>query len=569
MTDIDFINSDEVAKAINKLSDSIRAERSESNSFLDIYADKKIIQRLTNHNNQIVYGRRGSGKTHLLLALAEEYINNNTEDSKVIPIYTDLRKLLPLITETDNTMVETSVLIFQHIINDILNTLLSKLRYIFNIEEFGTNDVVENIKKDELLTILKKLNIEFDGRRFKKLGAVEFNQEEIKKIAGSLNLSKNGGFKVDGLKQLKEIHSDQFIKYISFSEISNYLGELLSALNGVKIVCLLDEWSELPIKLQPYVSELLKRTFIASNYCLKIGAIPYRSIFREKVRDGHKIGLEEGGDVFAVPLDNRYIFELDKGGTRDFYNELLFKHLSDINNSLFKDCDQEKFINLFFANQALSEILVASAGIPRDFMNLFILSYNNRTNKKQRIILKNIRNSTAEWYSTDKKEEIENDKSIKYLFEGIVNEVVVGKKKTHFLLPQKFSQNKHIKKLVDLRVLHIRQKGISHKHITDRMYDVYSVDYGSYTSLDITKKSLDTDFQQLSLDLKTIENVRDARALSLEDDFFDRFILEIGQGIKCTNPECNKIIDTKHMAYIKQKICNHCFEKQEIETIEH
>jgi hypothetical protein len=129
------------------------------------------------------------------------------------------------------------------------------------------------------------------------------------------------------------------------------------------------------------------------------------------------------------------------------------------------------------------------------------------------------------------------------------------------LLPQKYSENKHIKKLVDLRVLHIRQKGISHKHITNRLYDVYSVDYGSYTSLDITKNSLDTDFVQLTQDLKTIEDVRDARALSLEDDFFDKFILKIGEGKKC--PHCGKTIDVNHMAYLKQSICNHCFEKVE------
>lgn len=563
MTDIDFINSKEVEEAINKLSDSIRAERNDSKSFLDIYADKKIIQRLTNHNNQIIYGRRGSGKTHLLLALHEELIEiNNTSESKYIPIYIDLRKLLPLITDIDNSLVETSVLIFQHIINDILEALIANLRYIFDIKEVGTKNIIEESRKEKILKILSELNIEFDGRKFKKLGAIEFNQEEISKIAGSLNLSQKPALQLEGLKQLKEIHSDQYIKYISFSDISSYLGELLNNLNGIKIVCILDEWSELPLKLQPYISELLKRTFIASRFTLKIGAIPYRSKFRNTISEGHSIGLEEGGDIFAIALDNRYIFEINKNGTRDFYNELLYKHLSEINKPLFSGLDESNFINLFFATQALSEILIASAGIPRDFMNLFILSYNNRSNRNQRIILKNIRNSTSEWYTSDKKEEIESDKSIKYLFEGIVNEIVIGKKKTHFLLPQKYSENNFIKKLVDLRVLHIRQKGLSHKHVIDKMYDAYSVDYGSYTSIDISKKTLDTDFLQLSQDLKTIDNVRDARALSLEDDFFERFFLEIGQGIKCNNNECGKTIDTKHLAYIKQQICNHCFEKQ-------
>jgi len=561
MTDIEFINSDKVQEAINKLSNAIRAERNTTDSFLKIFADRKTLSRLDNNNNQIVYGRRGAGKSHLLLALGEHLLEKNTEVKKVIPIYIDLRKLLPLITESDSTKTETSVLIFQQVVNEILSVLTDKLRYIFNISEVGDKSYFEETKKTLLSDLLNRLNIEFDGRKIRKLGAVEFSTEEIQKITGSLELSKSPNLSASSLKELKDIHSDQYIKYISFSEISKSLSDLSTTLDNIDIVCLIDEWSELPINLQPYVSELLKRTFIASNFILKIGAIPYRSKFREYFDNENKIGLEEGGDIFSVYLDNRYIFESDKNFTREFYNELLLKHLRDVDEELFKNVDERKFINMFFANQALSEILIASAGIPRDFMHLFILSFNNRTNLSLRIILRNIRSATSDWYVSDKKEEIEKDESVKYLFEGIVNEIVIKKKKTHFLLPQKFSDNKYIKKLVDLRVLHIRQKGISHKHTTNKLYDVYSVDYGSYTSLDITKNSLDTDYTQLMQDLKTIEDVRDARALSLEDDFFERFILNIGEGKKCSH--CGKTIDINHLAYKKQSLCNHCYEKNE------
>ena len=123
----------------------------------------------------------------------------------------------------------------------------------------------------------------------------------------------------------------------------------------------------------------------------KIAAIPYRTRLRSTTYGNIKIGLEEGGDIFPINIDNRYIYEKDKNTTRNFYNELLRNHLIQINKEAFEGIDENKFINIFFATQALSEILIASAGIPRDFINLFILSYNNRINKKQRIILKNVR----------------------------------------------------------------------------------------------------------------------------------------------------------------------------------
>jgi len=560
MNEIEYINSEKVRNAINSLASNIRAERSSVKNLLNIYADKSILTRLDNNNNQIIYGRRGTGKTHLLFAFQDLVFQKNNQDTaERFPIYIDLRKYLPLFTSSNSLNIESSVLIFQALINDLIEIITNNLKYIFGINEYGVQNTFEISRIQKLTKILQSLNIEFNGRDFKRLGSVEFNREEIRNISGSLKLSQNPELQLDGKREQKNVFSEVNVLYLSFNEISKLLEDLSYEINDTKIVFLLDEWSEIPIDLQPYLSELIKRVFISSNYTFKIAAIPYRSRFREIIHDDVKIGLEEGGDIFPITLDNRYIYEIDKVGTKNFYNELLINHLKEIDTSIFTDVDSNRFINYFFANQALAEILVASAGIPRDFMNLFILSYNNRVNNTQRIILKNIRNSTTEWYTSDKKEEIDKDKITRHLFEELVHQIILEKKKTHFLLPQKYSENKSIKKLIDLRVLHLRQKGISHRHIANKTYDVYSIDYGSYTSLDINKTTLNTDFSELISNLNTIEDIREARSLSLEDDFFEKFNLETGQGIKC--PKCSRTIDINHLAYIKQKICNNCFEK--------
>ncbi len=560
MNEIDYINSTQVKNAVNSLANNIRTERSSVSNLFNIYADKSIINRLDNHNNQIIYGRRGTGKTHLLFAfqnLSSE--KNKPGQQKRYSIYIDLRKYLPLFTSSNTLNVEAAILIFQALINDLIDALINNLKYFFDINEIGTFSSFERSRLDKLTNILADLNVEFNGREFKRLGNVEFNKEEIKNISGSLKLSQSPQAGIDGRKEEKSNFAETTVQFLSFNQISKLLEELSYQLNDTKVVFLLDEWSEIPIELQPYLAELIKRVFISSNYTFKIAAIPYRSRFREILHDEIKIGLEEGGDIFPISLDNRYIYEIDKIGTKTFYNELLVNHLKEIDEAIFTDVDESKYINYFFANQALSEILVASAGIPRDFINLFILSYNNRINITQRIILKNIRNSTTEWYTSDKKEEIDKDKITKHLFEELVHQVILTKKKTHFLLPQKYSENRSIKKLVDLRVLHLRQKGISHKHVTSKTYDVYSIDYGSYTSIDINKTTLNTDFSELITNLNTVEDIRETRSLSIEEDFFDKFNLETGQGIKC--PKCTKTIDINHLAYIKQRICNNCFEK--------
>lgn len=561
MNEIEFLNLKEVKEAINKLSNNIRSERSDLENYLKIYADKNIISRLDNNNNQVIFGRRGTGKTHLLFAYDKYIIDTNENEINKFPIYIDLRKFLPLFSLNSSPNIETSIIIFQSLLNEIVNQIIDNSKYIFGIKEYGVKTKLEEERINKIQNLLKSINIEFDGKAFKKLGDFEFSVEEQKKLKSSLNINDKPGLNLEREKESKLNFTQNNITYISFTEISKILDELTYQLNEVRIVCLLDEWSEIPLDLQPYLAELLKRVFIASNYTFKIAAIPYRTKLRISTHGDIKIGLEEGGDIFPLNIDNRYIYEKDKITTRNFYNELLKNHLYEIDEELFKKIDENKFINIFFATQSLSEILIASAGIPRDFINLFILSFNNRINKSQRIILKNVRNATTEWYSSDKKEEIDKDILTKKFFEELVNIVIIEKAKTHFLLPQKYSDNAQIRKLVDLRVLHLREKGISHRHIQSKTYDVYSIDYGSYTSLDITKNTLDTDLNEMLNKVKTIENLRDARSLSIEDDFFDKFNLEVGQGIKC--PSCSKTIDTNHAAYVKQKICNNCYEKVE------
>lgn len=562
MNEIDYINQDAVKKAINKLANIVRAERSDSESYYEIYADKSILERLVNRNNQIIYGRRGTGKTHLLFALQELIFSNNKEgEPKDFPIYFDLRTILPLLTSSSSVSTENAILIFQTLINETVIKILDNSKFIFDVPDLLSLSRFEKDRIERIKELLSKLNVEFTGREFKRLGNIEFSKEEINNIAASLSISHDPNLGFDKKSESKTSYSQESILYVSFSEISKHLGELSLLFNNVRVTCLLDEWSEIPLNLQPYVAELLKRVFIASNYTLKIAAIPYRSKFRDTIHDEIKIGLEEGGDIFPVVIDDRFIFEVDKGGTRNFYNEILINHLKQINPQIFVGVDENRFINYFLANQALSEILIASAGIPRDFLNLFILAYNNRSNFSQRINLKNIRQSTTQWYKSDKREGIYKDPITRQMFEGLVDQIIMTKKKSHFLLPQKHSENPHIKKLIDLRALHLRQKGISHKHVTSRVYDVYSIDYGSYTSLSVTKSSLDTDFTEIINQLNTISDIRSARSLSIEDDFFEKFNLETGQGIKC--PKCSKTIDINHLAYIKQRVCNHCFEKVE------
>lgn len=483
-----------------------------------------------------------------------------------MPIYIDLRKLLPLMSTFNGDNIEYSILLFKHIVNEIFEVLSININFIYKINDIGPISQFSTHKKSELQDRLKELNIHFDGKEYKKFQEVELTEEEIHKLATSLNVSKDIGGSISGAKEQCTSKKTKNTKYVSFADISSELESIPELLGIKRVICMLDEWSEIPIESQLILAEILKRAFITSKFTFKIAAIPNRTKLGRRV-DENFIGLEDGGDIFAFNLDNRFIYETNSQKTKDFFNDLLCKHLCSIDSKfekyIFESQTSKNFLNIFLANQALREILIASAGIPRDFINLFINAYDqfitNSSTTNQRIGVRHIRLATIDWYKADKKEQVDCLQNCKIMLEGIINEIIIKKKKTHFLIPQKYSVNVYLNQLIDLRVIHLRKKGYSHKSNAGIVYDVYSIDYGCYTSIDVLQSQLDSDYINK---INSIDDFREIRRISLEDKFFDKFILEVGEAIIC--PHCKETVDTNQPAYIKKRLCNKCFEKVEV-----
>jgi len=552
------ITNSEVVKSINKLDGFLRAEYNTEKNYLEYYAGQEILDKVDSIKFQIIYGRRGTGKTHLLRALQEKLLETK---GKSFPVYIDMRAYKPMIGNDD--ALYYALIILQEIIIEILKCVYENLDYIYSEYDGKEQELIINRIKKKIVIILEKFNQHFDGDSFTKIGEVAIKINEVKKLATSLMLTKMPEFL--GEKGIdKEIEStDERVKYISFAEISNALSELFEIIDIDRLFCLLDEWSEIPENSQYILAELIKRTFITLKVTVKIAAIPNRT----KILSENRIGLEDGGDIFGYSLDNRYIYELHPDNTRAFFNELLFKQLYIVAPELYgifcSDDERRpvhKFINSFFANQALREILIASSGIPRDFLNIFIASYNNfyATSSYKHIAVADVRNATIEWYEVDKKKTVDANNNAKILLDKIIEDILVAKKRCHFLIPEKFEKMKELNDLIDLRVVHLRKKGISHKGNKGVVYNVYYLDYACYTSTNLYHNRINTN---LLSEIETIDNFRDIRRVSLVDKFFEDFNFEIGNGFKC--PKCGKMVDMNHLAYVKQKVCNHCYEKIE------
>ncbi|TDL30696.1 hypothetical protein E2R51_17060 [Jeotgalibacillus sp. S-D1] len=554
------LNSTKMRTAVNELSNVLRSEDIKED-YLELYAGSNVLTTVNNIKNQVIYGRRGTGKTHLLNAL-KELLYQEMYDKRIYPVYIDLRNTSTFEETFANNPKLNALVYFQNILKMLVEHIVEEFEFIVNplshLENFQVNQI-----RYELSSHLKELNIVLNGNKFMKQGEFSIDSESVKALVG--DFSTTGARIKPEFKNTKKAQENG-IKFISFGELTKILNNIVRILSLNNIILMLDEWSEIDISTQPYLSHLLKIAFVSSSIKLKIGAIKFRTRLMIDDNDS-RFGLEDGGDIFGNDLDNKYVYELNEDATKDYFNELLFKHLSkhypELHGIYFSEKNAKpriNFIGEFFTHQALGEILIGSAGVSRDFLNIFISAYeefiSNHSDKK--VSVHNIRKATQQWYSVDKQNRIDNEPNAKKLLDHIIDYVLREKKVTHCLISQKYFSNKYLQTLVDLRVIHLRKRGYSHQDIKGEVYDVYSIDYGCFTNNNYTTNQLDT---KTADDIEVIDNYREIRRIALSDEIFSKHRLEVGEGLICD--KCNNVIDTSHPAFLKQSLCTNCWERYE------
>ena len=123
------IRNTEVAHSVEDLDNLIRAEYNTTHNFLEYYAGKDSIGKVSSVKNQVIYGRRGTGKTHLLRALQETLMANS--ETKCFPVYIDVRSYKPLLN--DDNPLYYALITFKELIIEILKVAFENVEYIYII----------------------------------------------------------------------------------------------------------------------------------------------------------------------------------------------------------------------------------------------------------------------------------------------------------------------------------------------------------------------------------------------------------------------------------------------------
>ncbi|HBO2743319.1 TPA: ATP-binding protein, partial [Pseudomonas aeruginosa] len=128
------LKSQKIKNCVGQLSNNVRAENIDYSSYIDLYSGTENINNINNINNTAIYGRRGSGKTHLLKALQEQQIGELSE-KRNFPIYIDLRRIIPLLSKEKNSPDSEAILIFKYLTQELAHCLALNSASLINANE--------------------------------------------------------------------------------------------------------------------------------------------------------------------------------------------------------------------------------------------------------------------------------------------------------------------------------------------------------------------------------------------------------------------------------------------------
>jgi hypothetical protein len=269
---------------------------------------------------------------------------------------------------------------------------------------------------------------------------------------------------------------------VHFGSVGKALGELSKALHPSRLLVALDEWSTIPLELQPYLADLIRRAlFPISGITVKIAAIEQRSNF---MIGGHGdyTGIELGADASAdVDLDDYMVFDNNADRALAFFQELIFKHYSSATGTKPDFRDSDELIQAAFSQRnAFEDFVRAAEGVPRDAFNVLSIAAQRSLNDK--ISIPTIRVAARTWFQRDKEGAIRSNAEAAELLHWIIDDVIAHRRARAFLLRSN-TRNGLIDALFDARLLHVIKRSISGHDEPGARYDVYKLDYGCYVDL--------------------------------------------------------------------------------------
>lgn len=455
-----------MSASITKLRKLIQENtRIQKGSAIDVdYVDvtHALADALTKQNH-VIFGRRGCGKSLLLdkvrkgLDPSTRAIYINCEDYK--------HHSFP------NVLIEILDVIFQEIESNLGGW-------------FGKKKKLKNLVSELRLNLAELRKKEDEVRKRVKQKA-EVNSQGAAKIGGG-----TGSLKAElGLSRARKDSIEA--EYQAFDDKIRDLNQLLPRLkklieqffvlsHKVKFLYIeLDDFYQLRRPIQPYVADYVHRLCKDVPLFFKIGTLRHVSTLYAD-RDHQPIGAQERHDYQPINIDYT-LAEYKKTSAQ------IHKILLEYTNKAGMTKDDA---DALFKGQGFNRLVLASGGVPRDFLSLLLEALSEKAADDERIGKDDVRALSLSTFQR-RIEELKADSEEKdhdVLIRGIyaIRTFCLERKTNVFLVADKTLQEKSaikdlLNRLLDYRIIHLVGNALTHKS-QQGTYTAYMIDIGAYAN---------------------------------------------------------------------------------------
>jgi hypothetical protein len=243
---------------------------------------------------------------------------------------------------------------------------------------------------------------------------------------------------------------------------------------------IVDDFYLVPLSLQPDVVDYLHSLVRGTNLYLKIGTIRHRTqLFRSA--EGQTVGIVVRQDYEAIDLDQT--FE-NVPRTRD-----ILKRMFD---SMGRKVQIDGASDLFMTADAQHRLALASGGVPRDYLNIFVdaVADASASGNRTRLTPKNVyRGAARDSYQTKRRnfrEDAGTDyRPLEHLYNDLVRFCLIERRKTAFLISETEAQadpvgHELIRQLMDLKLIHVIEPDTSAASGRPGRYEAYTLDFATF-----------------------------------------------------------------------------------------
>jgi hypothetical protein len=241
-----------------------RAEARQAEQLRDTFVDSGVAAALEAVDHQVLYGRRGTGKTH-----AFRYLQTLVQERGDISFYADLRTVgspegLFAGDEVEPTERAARLLVdlmgqfHEAVLTAVIDDdmLIADESFVRKLDALGT--AITTVR------VAGNVEVSCEGEEMKsaRSGASIGASVGLTGPAVEAKLSADQGQESRELR--RETRSGTERLSLNFSDVARALRELAGSLSSHRIWFLLDEWSSVPADVQPLLGEFLVRCVSAA-----------------------------------------------------------------------------------------------------------------------------------------------------------------------------------------------------------------------------------------------------------------------------------------------------------------